>query len=275
MLAVPYPYVGGGYGSIVVVQPDEVRTLEQPDTWLTWRFLNIPAPGHWRLVLVGPDDELRWMLGEGWDQSTGEEDEPLDADSSDWLAKGLQADSAYCVTVIHDVDPDEALRRFGARDEEIWTGTWQQLRRRVNYEDSDDDIRVVAAFALGPHTLLVEDNGYEAVYRTDLSRGTFAVSSYGSINAAHLFVASRDGEVLASFVDNYAGSAGGADPGLLTPALAEMGIDDIKTFDADDENFLNDVELLCRVSGVNPRIGDVTGPARAAILRRPLDWVPD
>lgn len=120
-----------------------------------------------------------------------------------------------------------------------------------------------------------QDNGYEAVYRTDLSRGTFAVSSYGSINAAHLFVASRDGEVLASFVNNYAGSAGGADPGLLTPALAEMGIDDIKIFDADDENFLNDVELLCRVSGVNPRIGDVTGPARVAILHRPLDWVPD
>lgn len=268
---------GGGAVGTVVVQPDEVRTLEQPGTWLTWRFLDTPAPGHWHVVLVGPDDEIRWMLGKGHvgeqdEHQSADAEEEFDSDSPEWLAKGLRADSAYCVTVIHDVDPDEALRRFGARDEEISTGTWDRLQRQAYYEEIDVDFQAVAAFALGPHTLLVEDNGFEAVNRPELSRGTFAVSSYSSINADHRFLVSRDGEVLASFDDFYASKAEGADPGVLTPALAAMGIDDIEEFDADDENFLDDIELLCQLSGVRPSLEDVTGPARVAILRRSVHW---
>lgn len=263
---------GLGTGSIVVVQPEEVRALEQPDTWLTWRF-DETGSGNWSLVLVGPGDEVRWEFGKGHADANGDfpDAEPVDldepGDGPDWLV-ALRAESAYCVTVIHDVDPDEALRRFGAEDEQIWTATWTQLWQRVNYEESYMDSNVVAAFAMGPHTLLVEDNGYEAVDRPDLSRGTFAVSSYCSINADHRFSVSRGGETLAHFTDFFASDAEGADPDVLTAALARMGIDDIEEFDSDDDNFLADLELLCHLTDVWPEVDDVTGPARVAILPR-------
>ncbi|MER7470768.1 DUF6461 domain-containing protein [Micromonospora sp. NPDC000018] len=260
--------LGPGLSSIVVVQPAEVRRAEQPDTWLTWRFLDDGVHGAWRLVLIGPDDAVHWVFGRerGVARGAGSDD---DGDAPEWLATGLKAHSAYCITVIHDVDPDEALRRFGALDTEISTATWTQLRRRADFEDLDSEGLIVAAFALGPHTLLVEDGGHEAVDRPDLSRGTFAVSSFSSADDDHRFLVSEDGEVLASFTYGLASLAEGADPTVLTEPLAEMGIDDIDEFDDDDDSFLDDVELLCRVAGVSPEIGDVTAPARGAILRRP------
>lgn len=265
---------GLGTGTIDVVQPDEVRALDQPGTWLTWRF-DDSGYGAWSLVLVGPDGGIRWEHGKGHADENGDfpEAEPPDlgeaGDGPDWLV-ALRAESAYCVTVIHDIDPDEALRRFGARDDEISTATWTQLWRRVNYEESFMDYLVVAAFALGPHTLLVEDNGYEAVDRPDLSLGTFAVSSYCSINADHRFLVSRDGKPLASFVDFIASDVEGTEPDVLTEALARMGIDDIEEFDSDDDNFLDDLELLCHLTGVWPEVADVTGPAKVAVLHRDL-----
>lgn len=47
-----------------------------------------------------------------------------------------------------------------------------------------DDV-CVAAFPLGPHTLLVEDNGHSATDSSALSKGTFAVSCSRGINAVH------------------------------------------------------------------------------------------
>ncbi|MER7475841.1 DUF6461 domain-containing protein [Micromonospora sp. NPDC000018] len=245
-----------GVVSSIVVQPEEVRTLEQPNTWLTWRFLDDGEYGSWCLVLVGPSDDVRWMLGKG---HVGEQVIPSVVASAEpdyvpeWLDRGLEAGDAYCVTVIHNVDPDEALRRFGALDEEVSSATWAQLQRRANYEDVGSDFMIVAAFPLGPHTLLVEDSGYEAADRPDLSRGTFAVSSYCSVNGDHRFLVSRDGDVMASFTGFLASEAKGADPAVLTMALAEMGIDDIEAFDADSDNYLDDLELLCRVAGVRPK----------------------
>ncbi|GAA1959751.1 DUF6461 domain-containing protein [Amycolatopsis minnesotensis] len=188
-------------------------------------------------------------------------------DGQGWLAT-LQVADAYCVTVIHDVDPDEALRRFGAEDKEISTATWAQLGRRASYEETDSVSMVVAAFALGRHTLLVEDNGWEAIGRPDLSRGTFAVTSYLGGHGVHQFLVSRDGETLANFMDYVASEADGAEPGVLTEALARMGIGDIEEFDSDDANLLDDLELLCQLTGVWPEVADVTGPARVAILHR-------
>ncbi|MCX4094699.1 DUF6461 domain-containing protein [Nocardia sp. alder85J] len=269
-------FVGGGFTT--VVQPAEVRTLLRPDTWLTWRFLETDDGGAWELVLVDAADEVLWICGRGHVGSPGSDhaDDPRqpedEAEAGDeasliaWMDVGLDLE-AYCVTVIHDVDPDEALRRFGATDAEISTATWTELLRRAGYEDVDWH-HVVAAFPLGPHTLLVEDNGWEGANRPDLSRGTFAVSSYCSVNADTLFLVSRDGETLATFQENCPSDAEGSDIGVLTRALSEMGIDDPQAFDDDDENFLEDLELLCRVANVRPTVADITAPARVTILSR-------
>ncbi|MEK8170918.1 DUF6461 domain-containing protein [Streptomyces sp. M19] len=101
--------------------------------------------------------------------------------------------SAYCVTVIHDVTPDEALRRVGAEPAQITTGTWLDLLERAEMEETDFEDTVVAAFALGPHTLLVEENGWQGTQSPEWSEGTFAVSSYMSVNADFRFLVSRDG----------------------------------------------------------------------------------
>jgi hypothetical protein len=173
-----------------------------------------------------------------------------------WLEK--LNEEAYCVTVIHDADPDTALRRFGAEPSRITTGTWSDLQERADLEDAAMDT-VVAAFPLGPHTLLVEVNGVRGVNSPELSEGTFAVSCYMSVNADTAFVVYRDGEVVGDHtMDN-------GDKEVNTPevrrALADMGSDDVL-----DTAFEHDVELLCRTAGVRPAVADVSGPARLAII---------
>lgn len=184
-----------------------------------------------------------------------------------WLDVGLGGmESGYCITVIHDVDPDEALRRFGADDGQITSATWAELLRRASHEETSPEDQVVAAFRLGPHALLVEVNGYHGVARTDLSRGTFAVSSYRSTDADQTFLVSRDSEILATF-DELPGTARGAEPWIVEEGLARMGIDDPAAFDADDDSYLDDLELLCQIAGVRPMVADVTGLARVVILQ--------
>jgi hypothetical protein len=275
--------IGVGAAVVTFLQPAQARALEQPDTWLTWQFLQGNGQDHWALVLVGPDDDVRWVLGQGHGTAPGPEPaaQPPAAPADDtqagqggrpraWMDTGLGLtgglEGGYCVTVIHNVDPDEALHRFGADDGQIATSAWADLLRRASYEEASPDDRVVAAFGLGPHTLLVENNGYQGTNRPDLSRATFAVSSYSGWNLDQDFLVSRDGEILAAFDGNKPGSAWGAEPWVVEEALSEMGIDDPAAFDDDGNRCLDDLELLCMVAGIRPTIADVTGLARVAIL---------
>jgi hypothetical protein len=268
--------MGKGAALVTVVQPAQAQALEQPGTWLTWRFIEKDGHCDWALVLVGPDDDVRWVLGNGHagepPAAAGDDSKTREGDGSPraWLETGLGLagglEGGYCVTVIHNLDPDEALRRFGADDSQIATSTWAELLRRASYEEASPDDRVVAAFGLGRHTLLVENNGYQGTNRPDLSRGTFAVSSYSSWNLDQNFLVTRDGEILATFDENMPNSAWGAEPWMVEEALSEMSIDDPAAFDDDDGRSLDDLELLCRLVGIHPTIADVTGPARVAIL---------
>ncbi|HUQ60243.1 DUF6461 domain-containing protein [Lentzea sp.] len=273
--------VGGGLTAYIFA--DEARALDLPGTSLTWRFLTDGGRSDWRLVLVDERDVVVWVEQKGffpegyqpspeeWYRPFSEEEgyqpssKPAPADDYDddpepWMTKGLGMNDFYCVTVIHDVTPDEALRRFGAT--EISTTTWSEMRGKVPYGD-----HVVAAFAFGPHTMLVEKHGYKGVDRPDLSAGTFAVSSYGNADcdADIDFVVSRDGVVIAGLGERAPSPAEGEAAEVLAEALAEMGIDDPLASDIYG-NLLNDLELLRRLTGVHPTVADVTGPARVAII---------
>ncbi|MGW7576428.1 DUF6461 domain-containing protein [Streptomyces sp. NPDC054765] len=232
------------------------------------------------LELGGPADELRVLPGEvqlcradgtvvwrnGAEVAEPEPGTPPAEDADDaedfesWMDE-LTGGQAYCATVIHHTTPDEALRRLGAEPDRITTGTWDDLRTQGEIEGVDIDDLVVAAFALGPHTLLVEDNGWTGVNSPQLSQGTFAVSCYMSINADASFVVLRDGEVVADHSDN--GSAEPTTPEVQA-ALDAMGADDPL-----DAAFEYDLELLCRTAGVRPTVADVTGVARWAIIPGP------
>jgi uncharacterized protein DUF6461 len=256
-----------------ILPSEEARALDLPGTRLTWRFFKDDGRSDWTLVLVDGRDAMVWVHRKGHfpDGYRPVDPAPVDAEpvqerefSEAWMDEGLGMEGVYCVTLVQDVTPDEALKRFGAPEDAIFTATWPELLERANFEEADVEDHVVAAFPLGRHTLLVEDNGWQGVHRPDLSAGTFAVSSFRNINADTGFVVSRDGVVLASLAELEPSSAEGADPGVLTEALAEMGIDDPEAFDEDDH--LDDLELLCRLTGVSPTVADVTGPTRAAII---------
>jgi hypothetical protein len=195
----------------------------------------------------------------------------------------LAPQGVYGVTAVRDTDPDEVLRRFGVAESVITDGTWAALLAQANAEAARQAqatgqplytaryrLQAVAAFALGPHTLLVEDNDGAAVSRPDLSAGTFAVTAYQSINSDVAFVVSRDGVELAGLDENAPSSAFGAEPEVLREPLAAMGITDPEVFDADPENYhrLDVVQLFCRLGGIRPTVRDVSGSARIAVFPR-------
>ncbi|MFB9839633.1 DUF6461 domain-containing protein [Actinoallomurus acaciae] len=202
------------------------------------------------VVLRREDGTVVWRDGGQVSQA----EEPGE-DHTAWLTR--LNDEAYCVTVIHDVEPDEALRRLGAQPSQVTTGTWSDLLERSDLEEAEPNT-AVAAFALGPHTLLVEDNGWRAVNEPGLSAGTFAVSSYMSINADFAFLVYRDGETVDDLGESGDGEANSPE---ARRALEEMGAEDVL-----DTAFEHDIELLCRVAGVRPTVADVSGTARLAIL---------
>jgi hypothetical protein len=206
------------------------------------------------IVLLDAAGTVLWRNGE--EVSGG-------PDTEDWTSwmDVLMDDPAYCVTVIHDVGPREALHRFGAEPEQVGTGTWIDLRSRAAALEADVLDRVVAAYALGPHTLLIEDNGWTGANAPELSEGTFAVSCYRSVNADSTFVVFRDGIEVA----NHSWDSGSAEPSTpeVRAALAEIGSDDVI-----QTAFERDLELFCRAAGVRPTVEDVTGPALIAVLPR-------
>jgi hypothetical protein len=110
----------------------------------------------------------------------------------------------------------------------------------------------------GRRTLLVEDNGWAARDRPDLSAGTFAVTCYVSVNADSSFLVFRDGAVVA----DHSWDSGSAEPSTpeVRAALAAMGSDDVMT-----AAYEHDLELLCRTAGVRVTVADVTGPCRFAV----------
>ncbi|PPS77984.1 MULTISPECIES: DUF6461 domain-containing protein [Streptomyces] len=125
------------------------------------------------LELGGPADELRVLPGEVrlcrtdgtavWQngEEVSEPEGPQDAEDFESWVDVLTDGIAYCATVIHHTTPDEALRRLGAEPGRITTGTWGDLMTQAEIEGADVDDTAVAAFALGPHTLLVEDRRSE------------------------------------------------------------------------------------------------------------------
>jgi hypothetical protein len=247
--------------------------LEQIGTELTWLSLPEIGQGGWSLVLADAQGALRWVQGRRHDHAAGHPERTAGGGDycAAWMDEGLRMQDGYCVTAIRNVEPDEALRRLGARDEEISTATWREFLGQARYAEAGFECCEIAAFAIGSHTLLVEGNGYDAVLRPDLSLGTFAVSSYRSMDGDTAFAVCRNGEVLATVEENQLSKAHGDDPGVLTGPLAAMGIYDLEAFDDDDDASLDDLQLLCRVAGIRPTVPDVAGDARVAIFESSLE----
>ncbi|MBQ0854747.1 Curculin domain-containing protein (mannose-binding) lectin [Streptomyces sp. BH-SS-21] len=226
-----------------------------------------------RPALAGPADELRvesgevllcradgtvvWRNGEEVTETDAAAPEPAE-DFETWLEE-LNGLEYFSVAVVHDTTPDEALLRLGADPGRVRTGTWDDLRTQSEIEDAGMGDVCLAAFALGPHTLLVENNGHPGTENSVLSPGTFAVACSRSINADTSFMVYRDGEVVADHSEE-----GSEEPTTseVRAAMAAMDADD----DPCQAAFDDTLELFCRTAGIRPTVADVTGIARWVIL---------
>jgi hypothetical protein len=211
--------------------------------------------------LCRDDGTVIWRNGQR--VAVSEPGAPPPEDFTTWLKTLMDFDDerAYCVSVVHDVAPAEALRRLGVEPEQIMTRTWKELQEYALRQEPALDEGIIAAFALGPHTLVVEDTqgGQAGVTRPELSEGTFAVSC-SLVYLDKSFVVHRDGETVADH-NTYDGSEEPNTPEVRR-ALAAMGSDDL--IDTVSEH---DVELLCRVAGVRPTEADVAGVALGAFVQ--------
>jgi hypothetical protein len=205
------------------------------------------------LAVTSEGVELRRDGNPFWRNGT-----PIKPESWDAWMSALMEDTTYCTTLIHDIEPSDALRRLLDENAKIHDGTWHDLQTLAGELDTDWEDTVVAAFRIGDHTLLVEDNGWQALDRADLSAGTFAVTCYRNINAHSNFRVFRDGVVVA----DHSRDGGSAEPTTaeVRAALAAMGSDDPIEM-AGECN----LELFCRAAGVQVTVADVTGPCLYAI----------
>jgi hypothetical protein len=284
---------GIGYAATSVTLPaEQAASLDQDGTELTWRFVeHRDGWMGWNLCLVGRDGNVRWehMPEEADDgpapPAAGAEAAEAPAEtalvpaeparppansaySGAW-AEALRLHEAYRVIAIRDVGPDESLRRLGTGDDQISTSTWRELLRRASFEDADPlENEVAAAFALGPHTLIVQPYGWFPLDAERLAPDTLAVISSCSTEADTSSDVFRNGHSLAGA--SQACSADGTEPSIVLAALAEMGVDEPEERDGDQYNRIDGLELLCRMAGIRPTLEDATGPARVAIF--PVDW---
>ncbi|WP_208878988.1 DUF6461 domain-containing protein [Streptomyces armeniacus] len=244
-----------------------VPWLEQDGTVLTWRLID----KLWSLCLADADGGLLWHEHMRDDPVIAPPPAPAPdhadrgpepgEDFTSWLKLLIDSpEPEYCVSVVHDVAPLDALSRLGVEPRRIRTGTWRELREHSLREELSLNEGIVAAFALGPHTLVVEDSmGASAAGRPELSEGTFA-ASFCRWYLDTCFVVRRDGAIVAG--EDWDGGTGeGPDAPEVRRALAAMGSDDL--MDTAEEH---GVELVCRAAGVRPTAADVAGTAPGAIV---------
>ncbi|MFE1801254.1 DUF6461 domain-containing protein [Streptomyces sp. NPDC059517] len=278
-------------GSTVLGHNDDRRLVlfGADGTWLWYEYLGeAQQPGLFldeggmlrildddpeRPALAGPADELLvesgevllrradgtvvWRNGEEVAETDAAAPEP-EEDFETWLEE-LNGLEYFSVAVVHDTTPDEALRRLGVDPEQARPGTWDDLLTQSAIEDAAFDDVCVAAFALGPHTLIVENMGHPGTDSSALSVGTFAVACSRSINADTTFAVYRDGEVVADHSEE-----GDYEEPTIPEVLAAMEAMDME--DPQEAAFDGTLELFCRTAGIRPTVADVAGIGRWVII---------
>ncbi|CAL9368899.1 hypothetical protein SUDANB37_00844 [Streptomyces sp. enrichment culture] len=136
---------------------------------------------------------------------------------------------AYCLTLVHAVSPEEALRRLRARAEGRVTGISALVEAAAEaWKESGGDRHFVGVCAVDGWTLVVEPNGYlgsldEAA--GPLSRGTELVTHFRNVNAVDHFSRYVDGELRVHFEPLFPYARDGADPDGAVALMREVGFD--------------------------------------------------
>jgi hypothetical protein len=194
----------------------------------------------------------------------------LDEYSPEWIGRaGLDLGPGYCITIALAISSTEALRRAGVPG--VLPRVYDALRREARLLGGD--YVPVAAFEVGGHAVLVEENGGMGLYRWGgpLSMGTVAVTAYLSPSSgAERLVITRDGAAVAE-VDADEPEVVRTDDPALREVLLELVADAFQPFEDEDDPDADGMPDLLRVAceyvGIHPSVHDVAVPAPGAPVR--------
>lgn len=198
--------------------------------------------------------------------------------SSDWVGEaGLDLDAGYCITLVRGVGPREVLHRLGVSDAEIRTATWTEFTAQNRQRELGRLIPgVAAAFVIGEHVVLVEDNGYwgrlperaEPASR-DIETLNVYLSPTSLVEELSIY---RDGKRVA-FISGDDPEVIEGDDTETAGRLIELTFDALRPWDENDPapEHLGDgrVDLLqvaCGYLGLRPEVSDIDGPVLGALL---------
>ncbi|OEJ96995.1 DUF6461 domain-containing protein [Streptomyces thermolilacinus] len=136
---------------------------------------------------------------------------------------------AYCLTLVHAVSPEEALRRLRARADGRVTGIPALVEAAAEaWKESGGERHFLGVCEVDGWTLVVEPNGYlgsldEAA--VPLSRDTELVTHFRNVNAVDHFSRYVDGELRLHFEPLFPYARDGADPDGAVALMREVGFD--------------------------------------------------
>jgi len=120
-----------------------VLHIEDPDGQPSWADLTHPDALN---MVITDDGDLELLSGDGVrlvNSRTGAVAEPDPWE--DWMW-ALMEERAYCATLIHGIEPADALRRLLGEDVKVHDATWQDTQTLLGELDRDWEDTVVAAF---------------------------------------------------------------------------------------------------------------------------------
>ncbi|WP_219503798.1 DUF6461 domain-containing protein [Nonomuraea ceibae] len=150
---------------------------------------------------------------------------------------------AYCITLVENVAPEDAVTRLGARTEDVvarfsdWT---DNVPSGVSFGDLTGaaysgpgpsgtwDGHFFGAASIGDWCLIVEPNGFMGATPEvikPLSAGTRLVSHFRNVNGVKDFCWVEDSEIRLMFEPPFAADRFGSDPDGAVAAMRRAGLD--------------------------------------------------
>lgn len=163
-----------------------------------------------------------------------------------WVGGWLDSVSgAYCLTLIHDLEPQDVLGRIGALAEPAprrGLGALAEASAEMWERHEDSSLLIGVTAIPGGWSLGLEINGYIGVTPeiiVPLSAGTRTVSHYQN-NAVDRFYYAEDGDIRLYFEPLFPAERDGSQPDAFIDAMAQAGFElrEDKDVEYDTEDYL-------------------------------------
>jgi hypothetical protein len=198
--------------------------------------------------------------------------------SPDWVSDtGLNLDPGFCITLVADIDPGEALHRLGVGEEAIRTAGWPELVEQARALTPAYEYAPLAVFTIGEFTVVVEENGCRGTlgeWNQALSQGTEVVNVYSSPSSGNRnLTIVRDSE-LRAYIDGDSPEDIDADGEILVRRLSKLMRAALKPLRGAEEaperfsdGWVDLLQVACDYAGLRPTVYDISGPALGAPVK--------